>query len=195
MPRPRKQSDDQLIAAAARAIAARGPSELTLAHVAEEAGVSAATLVQRFGSKRQLMLAVAGSGPSSVADTFAAARARRRSPLAALEDALGAMVGGLSDPEEVGNHLAFLALDLADPDFRECTAHHVEAMRAEIDALLREAIGRGELELRARRPVVESLQAGYHGLLLMWAIERRGDPVARIREHARLVLRPYRRAP
>ena len=190
--RPRKQSDDELIAAAARMIARRGPHDLTLAHVATEAGVSPATLVQRFGSKRQLLLAVAGSGPTGVADVFAAARARRRSPLAALEDAIGTMAVGLSDPDQVGNHLAFLALDLADPDFRERTAHHVQAMRAEIDALLKEAVAHGELELRARRPVAESLQAGYHGVLLMWAIEREGDPVARIREHVRLTLRPYR---
>ncbi len=193
MPRPRKQSDDELVAAALRAIAARGPHDLTLADVAAEAGVSAATLVQRFGSKRALMLAAAGSGETVIADGFAAARRRRRSPLAALEDALGEMAASVSDPEEVANHLAFLALDLADEEFRRYAERATGAIRDGIDALLKEAVASGELDLRARRPVVESIQAGYHGSLLMWAIERRGDPRARVREHVRLVLRPYRK--
>ncbi|MEV0505631.1 helix-turn-helix domain-containing protein, partial [Streptomyces spectabilis] len=52
MPRPRATSDTQILAATARAIGAHGPGKLTLAHVGAEAGVSPATLSQRFGSKR-----------------------------------------------------------------------------------------------------------------------------------------------
>ena len=193
MPRPRKQSDDQLIAAAARTIAVRGPNAMTLADVAEEAGVSAATLVQRFGSKRALMLAVAGSGPEAVADQFAAARERHRGPLPALEAVLGEMAAAVSDPEQVANHLAFLALDLADPEFRAHAERFTQALRAGIDGLLAEAARRGELEARGRRALVEAIQAAYHGTLLMWAIERDGDPAARIREQVRLILKASRR--
>ena len=192
MPRPRKQSDDQLIAAAARTIALRGPHALTLADVADEAGVSAATLVQRFGSKRALMLAVAGSGPEVMADRFAAARERHRGPLPALEAVLAEMAAAVSDPEQVANHLAFLALDLADPEFRGHAERFTASLRAGIDALLAEAVKRGEVDLRARRPVVEAIQAAYHGTLLMWAIEREGRPGERIRAQVRLILRPYR---
>jgi len=39
-----------------------GPAKLTLARVAKAAGLSPATLVQRFGSKRALLLALAKSG-------------------------------------------------------------------------------------------------------------------------------------
>jgi len=49
-PRPRKASDDQVYAAAYRAMNRLGPGELTLAHIAEEAGVTASALVQRFGN-------------------------------------------------------------------------------------------------------------------------------------------------
>jgi AcrR family transcriptional regulator len=193
VPRPRKHSDAQLVAAAARAIATCGPHALTLADVAGEAGVSAATLVQRFGSKRGLMLAVAGSGPEVMADAFAAARTRRRAPLPALEDVLAEMAAAVSDPEQVANHLAFLAIDLADPEFRAHAARFTEALRAGIDALLAEAVKRGELGLRPRRPVVDAIQAAYHGTLLMWAIERQGDPGETVRAQVRLILRPYRR--
>ncbi len=48
-PRPRETSDEDLLAATARAAARHGPARLTLAHVAAESGVAPATLVQRFG--------------------------------------------------------------------------------------------------------------------------------------------------
>ena len=54
-----KVSNDEIFAAAQRAMTRRGPHELTLADVAAEAGVSAGRLVQRFGSKRALLLALA----------------------------------------------------------------------------------------------------------------------------------------
>src|SRR5687768_12664904 len=56
MARPRKVSDDEVFAAAMRAMSRVGPGELTLALIAEEAGVTAGALVQRFGSRRQLLV-------------------------------------------------------------------------------------------------------------------------------------------
>ena len=56
--RPRTVSDEDLINATLRLMSRLGPVKLTLAEVAKEAGVTAATLVQRFGSKRALMLKI-----------------------------------------------------------------------------------------------------------------------------------------
>src|SRR5262245_53051359 len=50
-PRPRKVSDEELFAATHAMMARVGPGQLTLAAIAREAGVTAAVLVQRFGSK------------------------------------------------------------------------------------------------------------------------------------------------
>ena len=193
MARPRKHTDEQLLSAAARAIAARGPHDLTLAHVAAEAGVAPATLLQRFGSKRELMLAVAASAPAAIGEAFASARGAEKGPLEALEAGLAGLASMVSDPDEVANHLAFLALDLSDADFRAHAARDTAAMREGIEALLKEAAARGDIELRRRRPVAELIQAAYHGTLLMWAIDREGRPEARVREQVRLILRPYRR--
>jgi AcrR family transcriptional regulator len=192
VPRPRKHADEHLVAAAARAIGARGPHALTLADVAAEAGVAPATLVQRFGSKRGLLLAVAASGPESVAGAFAAARERRASPLRALEDVLVAFASRVADPDEVAHHLAFLALDLSDPEFRAHAARHADALRREVGRLLDEAAAAGELALRRRGPLAEALVSAYNGALLGWSIDRRGSAPERVREHVRLLLRPYR---
>ena len=66
-PRRRKVEDADVFAAMGRVMRRVGPAELTLGAIAAEAGVTAGALVQRFGSKRELVLAhwrqaAAGSG-------------------------------------------------------------------------------------------------------------------------------------
>ena len=138
--RPRLASDAAILAATARAIGRVGPARLTLADVAAEIGLAPATLVQRFGSKRGLLLAFAALGPDAVAATFAAARRETDSPLAALVAALTALTRDVDTPEALANHLAFLQVDLSDPEFR----HHALAQAA----VMREEIRRLQAELR-----------------------------------------------
>src|SRR6516164_10982175 len=56
-PRRRKAEDADVFAALVRVMQRRGPAELTLREIAAEAGVTAGALVQRFGSKRAMLLA------------------------------------------------------------------------------------------------------------------------------------------
>src|SRR5882724_1734919 len=117
MSRPRQTTDDAILQATARAIARFGPARLTLAHVAAEVGVAPATLMQRFGSKRGLLLAFVKQGSEAGGDMYAAIRAAHRSPLGALFAVGDCMAGMATTPEELANHLAFLHIDLTDPDF------------------------------------------------------------------------------
>ncbi len=83
-PRPQKVTDDDVFMAAQRAMSRLGPGELTLAEIAAEAGVTAGLLVQRFGSKRALLLALSERFSGGTAEMFAQLRAAHRSPLATL---------------------------------------------------------------------------------------------------------------
>src|SRR5688500_15706603 len=83
-PRPRQNTDLQILQATFRAIARLGPAKMTLAAVAAEAGVSAASLVQRFGSKRALLLAAAADAAGGHVYIFEGLRQKHRSPRAAL---------------------------------------------------------------------------------------------------------------
>src|SRR3954447_21121248 len=62
MARPRTVSDATLLEATARTIGEVGQPGLTLARVGASCGLSAAAVVQRFGSKRALLLALARRG-------------------------------------------------------------------------------------------------------------------------------------
>src|SRR5262245_33089430 len=83
-PRPRKASDEAVFGAAMRAMSHFGPSQLTLSHVATEAGLTAGALVQRFGSKRGLLLALMERYSTSGREMFDVLRASSPSPLGAI---------------------------------------------------------------------------------------------------------------
>src|SRR5437016_3308902 len=116
-PRPRLASDEQIVAATGRVIGRLGPNSLTLADVAREMKISPATLVQRFGSKRGLLLAVAAQCSAGVEQCFVQARAAEPSPLEALIASYADTTEWVQTPEALANHLAFLQMDLTDPDF------------------------------------------------------------------------------
>jgi AcrR family transcriptional regulator len=82
MPRPRTVTDEHILGAAHRAMARLGPGRLTLADIAKEAGLSPATLIQRFGSKRGLMLALWNGALCGVQACFDLLRQAHTSPLA-----------------------------------------------------------------------------------------------------------------
>lgn len=173
--RPRTVSDDAILDATARVISRVGPTGLTLAAVAGEAGLSAPALVQRFGSKRGLLLAFSRRAPDAVAETFAAARRRHRSPLVAARAALTTMAAGIQTPEELANHLAFLQLELVDPDFHEQTARYTRAVLDELRGLLRAAVQAGELRRRDPARLAQAVYSTYNGALITWAILRTGS--------------------
>jgi AcrR family transcriptional regulator len=188
-PRPRATSDADILGATARVVARVGP-HLTLADVAKEAGVSPATLVQRFGSKRGLLLALAAMAPVSLPGEFARIRAAHRSPLAAVTGVADCMAAMADTPETFSNSLAFLQMDLVDADFQRHAAAHSRVMLAELTKLLDQAVAAGELRKTNTRLLARAVQAMIGGALLQWAIDREGRVVERLREDLDTVLRP-----
>ncbi|MEU8140117.1 helix-turn-helix domain-containing protein [Streptodolium elevatio] len=194
MARPRTTSDEAILQATARAIGQHGPNGLTLGAVAKEAGLAPATLVQRFGSKRGLMLALAERAPDDTRAVFARARAAaHKSPIAALLDALVTLAVGVSTPTEMANNLAFLQLDLTDPEFRAHAAAQAAAFREETAALLDAAVFARELrDVMDTARTARSVQVVFNGTLLLWAVDGQGDPLTLLRADVEDTLRPYR---
>jgi AcrR family transcriptional regulator len=186
-PRPRATSDADLLAATHRVVSRLGPN-LTLGDVAREAGVSPATLLQRFGSKRGLLLAYAAAGSADVSSEFVAIRAQHDSPLAGLH-AIARCVAAMADtPETLSNSLAFLQMDLFDPDFHRHALAHSRGMRAGIKALLDDAVEAGELPPTDTDALSRAVQAMMGGSLLQWAIDREGSAADRLGEDLNALL-------
>jgi AcrR family transcriptional regulator len=171
-PRPRSIEDAAIFRATARVIGRVGPAHLTVARVAKEAGLAPSSLVERFGTRRNLLLAFAAQAGEGVRATFVAARQRERRPRAALLAALHDLAAPVSTPEAMANNLAFLQMDLADEDFRHFAVAHGEAFRDEAAGLLREM--QAGLPVRAAAMRARDLQIAFNGALITWAVHREG---------------------
>jgi len=192
--RPRTVSDDDLIHATMRIMSRLGPVKMTLAAVAAEAGVTAATLVQRFGSKRGLMLKIAAGAAESGDACFDMVRAAHPdSPLAALIAAAAAMAQMAATPEELANSLAFLQIDITDPEFHVHTLALSKRNVAGYRALLKEAVAAGELAPHDTARMARAINALAAGSLINWAIFREGTADRWVRKDIETLLAQYRR--
>jgi AcrR family transcriptional regulator len=192
-PRPRTIGDDEILMATARTISRVGPARFTLAEVATDAGISAATLVQRFGSKRGLLLAFARSGVEGIDACFDAVRAAHASPLDALVAAATEMTRHVRSPDEMANHLAFLQIDISDPDFYALMLENSTRILAGYRTLLAEAIEARELARCDTARLARAVGALAGGSLIAWAVHRKGTAEAYVRHDLETLLAPYRR--
>jgi AcrR family transcriptional regulator len=192
-PRPRTVSDEEILGATHRVISRRGPATFTLADVATEVGLSPATLVQRFGSKRGLLLALCSLGVSGVDACFAAMRAAHPSPIAALIAAATDMTRYVTTPEELANSLAFLQLDVSDPEFHRISLQSQQLILDGYRALLDDAIAAGELTPCDTGRLARALGAIVGGSLIGWAIFREGTAEQWVRDDLDMLLAPYLR--
>lgn len=193
-PRPRTVTDEAILNATLRAMSRLGPARLTLAEVAKDAGLAPATLVQRFGSKRGLLLRLSTDAAESVDACFTMLRARHRSPLAALIAAASFMTEHTASPEELANHLAFLQIDLSDPDFHRLTLKMSRRNLAGYTALLNDAVKAGELRRCDTARLARAISAVSGGSLIAWAIHREGTARQWVTEDLATLLAPYRRS-
>jgi AcrR family transcriptional regulator len=191
-PRPRKVSDEEVFAAAYRAMSRLSPSELTLAEIAGEAGLTAGALVQRFGSKRDLMLALSGRYSSGTTEMFAGLRQAHRSPLAALR-AYGDCLSQMAvSPAALSRSLSYLQIDLTDPDFRQHLEVQARSTRSELESLINEAIDAKELsQAVSPRQLARTIEAVLSGSMMAWAHYQEGTAAEWMRQDLEAVLAPF----
>jgi len=193
-PRPRETSNEEILAATGRAMQRYGPAQLTLAHVAKEAGVLPATLIQRYGTKRELLLAACRTAPGSVPQQFAAAREKYKSPLKTLVELYVECSSFASTPESMVNGLAYLQNDLTDPEFRAITLAQFKALRMETKKLLDEAVAARELLRCDTADLARLIQQVNGGSMLDWAVFREGSLASWLRRDLEALIKPYRRS-
>ena len=191
-PRPRKVSDEEVFAAAYRAMTRLGPGELTLAEIAAEAGLTAGALVHRFGSKRDLLLQLSAGAADGNAQFIRGLRQKQRSAIAVLRAYAECLADLAASPAALARNLAYLQIDLTDPDFRKHLLAQARATRVALRELIDDAVAAGELssdvDSDALARVVETTLSGS---LITWAIYRDGDAATWLRADVDAVLAPY----
>ncbi|MGW6283072.1 TetR/AcrR family transcriptional regulator [Kribbella sp. NPDC055071] len=186
--RPRLVSDDVILDATRQVLAEVGLAQLTLAAVGSRVGLAAPTLLQRFGSKRGLLLASAARSSDLLLRAAEQAEARNRSPLAAVRDFLLSSVAPAKHREEVGN-----GLDVADPEFR---AHALARSAAVVDScarLYQAAVDAGELRAHTDVPALaRHTLVCFTGALQVWTVNGWGSLGTFLADQLDLTIAPHR---
>jgi AcrR family transcriptional regulator len=189
MARPRVIDDERLLAAAQELLYEIGPAAFTLQRAAERAGVSAATLIKRFGSKQQLFLALNRRWVDSIIPGLRAAEAGGVTPLGRLRAAALWGFDDLDSPANTANQLATLALDLQDDAMRGLLAEGWQVFEDHLCELAAAAIDAGELSpSRPAGQVARILLATCEGIRITWCVRPVGSLVARARADVDAVL-------
>jgi AcrR family transcriptional regulator len=190
-PRIRTVSDAHILSAAERVVGRLGPKGFTLADVGTEIGLAPATIIQRFGSKRGLLLALSSAAVDQVDAAFEQVLAEHQSPVAALIAAASATAQGAESPEVLANQLAFLRADLQDADFHRFALDHARRTRDGYRALIHDAIEAGELMPCDELLLARAVEAVAGGSLIAWAVHREGDAATYVRRDVVTLLSAY----
>jgi AcrR family transcriptional regulator len=191
-PRRRKAEDADVFAALVRVMHRRGPAELTLREIAAEAGVTAGALVQRFGSKRAMLLAHARHAAATGDVGVPVHRPRTAGPLQTLRSVTAVHAQLAGSPRAALRNLAYLHNDLADPVLRRHLLRMSRAARAHYERLVADAVDAGELLADTNvQALARSIEITLNGSFLAWALYREGSAAEWLREDLDATLRPY----
>ncbi|CEJ14802.1 Bacterial regulatory proteins, tetR family [bacterium YEK0313] len=178
LPRPKTLPDSDVLEAALKLIHAGGPEALTFAALAKASGLSAATLVQRFGSKDELKRrALHAAWDHLDARTARLGATLPRSPEGAIAMlvALSADYGGI---DAYAEGLLVLREDFRDPGLRARGAAWKAALAAALEA-------RFACEASAPSGIGLMMASQWQGSLLWWAFEPDTDVTTAVEDGLR----------
>ncbi len=167
MARPRTVSDESLLDAALLIVREQGPESLSFGVLASRVDLAASTIVQRFGSRQNLLRAALLLAWDRLGSDTADAIGRADVGTRGVVDLLVAL-SGQYDEDDFADQLLLLREDLRDP-----------ILRARGKAWVRELAATIEAQLDAPRRNVEGLGllvvAHWQGTLTLWAFRRTGS--------------------
>ncbi len=165
MPRRKLKTDAAVLQGAIRVIFAHGPGSFTLAQISDAVGIAPATLVQRFGDKRGLVLAALTEDNKRFARELEAAP--RAVGAEAVIDLFWGLTPGENDDHALADQLLWLRQDGEDPQMRTLAQARFALLREALAARLPPLSVPSETAAR----LVEAL---WQGALVQWGVERKG---------------------
>jgi AcrR family transcriptional regulator len=149
-------------------------------------------LVQRFGSKRALLLALAEKYSAGSGEFITALANKHASPLGALRAYADCMAGMAASPAALARNLAYLQIDMTDPDFRRHLVRQARATRAGLRRLVEASLEAGELVPSVKpAQLARTIETVLSGSLITWGFYRQGTAARWMRTDLEAVLEPW----
>lgn len=165
MPRRKTLSDEAVLDAALGVMVEKGPTDFTLADIGRAAGLAPATLVQRFGSKQELVVAAFTLDNDRFGEALNAAPKTRGA--AAVIALFLILTPAEVDVALFADQLLWLRQDMRDPHMNTLARIRFSRLRAAIAE---------RLPPLAMAPIdaARLIEAQWHGALNQWGLEPEG---------------------
>jgi len=175
MSRSKTISDEDLLDRLMAALTEHGPADLSFAKASKAAGLAAATLVQRFGSRDGMVEAVLLRAWDRLDQASAAADAMASLDSAGAIDLLVHLTATDTAEYDLTDGLLLLREDIRNPVLRE--------RGADWGARLVDALGRRLGNDKDRAALLGWQMASlWQGALIWWAFRRDAEPAAKVRQ-------------
>lgn len=160
MPRPKLQTDQAVLDAAQSVLFEKGLAAYTLADVARKVGLSRAAILQRFGSKDELLRRIARREVDATRHWLDGLPVEGGRP--GLETFLRTIVESMGDGQDFAVRVQLAWAEARDPDLRACAGERY--------ALVQQAIARRVPEGLSLPPreIGEHLHAVIAGATMQW---------------------------
>jgi AcrR family transcriptional regulator len=193
MARKKLISDEAVLLAAEKALRRMGAEKLTLADVGRESGIAAATLLQRFGSKRVLMLKVANARVRRVKADLERIQERNGDALDGLVAVYSKWAQEYDSPQEAANDMAFWQGLAGDDELRTVVRELTQEMESGTKRLLWEALKAGKIRQVQGAKLARGVVSVYWGAVMFWSVLGEGKADTWVRDRVREEVERYQK--
>lgn len=194
MARPRRVSDQTILAAAYELLMEQGPRSLTFESLASRVGLVPAALVRRFKNKHHLLLQVDRHALERSNTKVEEAKEEAASPVDAIIAQFTTELAFASTLDRFANGQEFLLMDFRDTDLYTNYQASFAHRHKQIIELLQKAQANGELgEIDDVSELARHLEMLLHGAGHVWAMTQEGPIEDYIEQHVQFALAPYRK--
>jgi len=184
VPRPKTIPDEVLLDAALEIVRRSGPAALSFGPLAADVGLAPSTVVQRFGSKADLLQATLLRAWDRLDAATAAAMEATSHDAPGVVDLLVALSGQYQE-DDFADQLMVLREDLRDPVLRARGAAWIDTLADAIEERLRGAPGGPD-------GLGQLIVAEWQGTLTVWGFTRPGPLPPLVRRSLQELLRRLR---
>lgn len=172
----KKSIDDQsVLEKALLVISEQGPEKFTLADIGRAVGLAPATLMQRFGSKQQLLILAAKQANAKLRSDLEELKKKNLPWDQELIHLLSTVPEGFGSRQDIANSLGVLKLDMIDPELHPIARHLFESLRQRIQELIQEGQSSKQLDPSFDVSIITwELDALRHGLVIQWTLSGKG---------------------
>lgn len=175
MPRKKKLDDAIILKMILEVIIKEGATTFSLEDLSKKTGLSPATLLQRFGSKKNILHKAIELSNQDLKKNLENKISIHKSPIQEIINIYLELSGPFSNPVDVANGLDILKLDITQKNLNQLTRKYFEIRRNKIKSLLTLAQKKGEIPGdHDVTQITWNLECLWQGSVMLWALIGKG---------------------